>query len=231
MSKKPPLPIIKYYDLKIIDYLDALKLQKKLFQKLIDNKKNNIPNKESYILSCEHSHVYTLGKHGNKNNLLINNEVLKKNKASFYDVDRGGDITYHGPGQIVIYPIFDLTNFKIGIKEYVNKIEQSIINTVEIYGIKPIRIKNAPGIWINNNNKLRKICAIGIKASHNITMHGLALNVNTNLDYFNNINPCGFIDRSTSSLQNELNRKMNIEKIKAEILDNIGLIFNTKIIF
>jgi lipoyl(octanoyl) transferase len=221
-----------FKDLGLIDYKEAWDYQEKLFAEIISLKlkeRNNLeisPQKHNYLLFCEHPHVYTLGNSGSKANLLISDELLSQIEAKFYKINRGGDITYHGPGQIVGYPIFDLEPMKLGIKDYIYLIEESIINTLSLYGIKSTRLAGATGVWIDiNSNNTRKICAIGVKASRYITMHGFALNINTNLDYFKNINHCGFTDKSVTSMEKELNSKQNINELKKILLENIKKTF------
>ncbi len=193
----------KFEDLGKIKYNDAWDYQEKLFAELLAKK--NDENRSGYILFCEHNHVYTLGKSGNEENLLV--DILKLNQldAEFVKTNRGGDITYHGPGQIVGYPIIDLDCLKIGIKEYVFRIEESIICAIAEMGILGGRKAGATGVWLDAETaKERKICAIGIKASRGVTMHGFAFNVETNLEYFNMINPCGFSSKAVSSVAKEL---------------------------
>ena len=174
---------------------------------------------EGKVIFCEHPHVYTLGKSGQQNNLLIADEFLRKINATYYKINRGGDITYHGPGQIVGYPIIDLERFNLQVKQYIANLEQSIILTLEQFGIKSERLTGATGVWLDTNipGKTRKICAIGVNASRFITMHGFAFNVNTNLEYFNYINPCGFVDKGVTSMEKELGQKQDINQVK-EIL-------------
>jgi len=204
--------MIIFENLGLIDFKDAWNYQKKIFREILSQKENNekIDKIKNKVLLCEHPHVYTLGKNGNNSNLLINLDVLKQINAQFYHIDRGGDITYHGPGQLVGYPILNLEFFKIGIKKYIYLLEESIINTLKHFNIKAERLQGAPGVWIEpHNEKARKICAIGVKVSHFITMHGFALNVNTNLEYFKYINPCGFIDKNVTSVEKELKTKID----------------------
>lgn len=172
----------------------------------------------NHLLFVEHPHVYTLGKSGDEANMLINTIQLRARDAEFVRVDRGGDITYHGPGQVVAYPIFNLENFSLGVKEYVYRLEEVVIRFLAAYGISAGRLEGATGVWLDpEENRSRKICAIGIKCSRYITMHGFALNVNTDLDYFNYINPCGFVDKGVTSLAKELGYPLNMEVVKEEI--------------
>lgn len=207
---------MKFTDWQTIDYKTAWDNQEFLFQKIIETKKerNNTRELETVFL-CEHPHVYTLGKNGQVNNLLINEDFLNKINASFYKIDRGGDITYHGPGQLVGYPILDLENHGGSLKGYIHKIEEAIIQTLTHYGIEGARLEGATGVWLDGNTpNARKICAIGVRASHFVTMHGFALNVNTNLTYFNHINPCGFVDKGVTSMQRELGREIAMDEVK-----------------
>lgn len=207
---------MNFTDWQTIDYKIAWDNQESLFQKIIETKKegNNTRELETIFL-CEHPHVYTLGKNGQVNNLLINEDFLNKINASFYKIDRGGDITYHGPGQLVGYPILDLENHGGSLKGYIHKIEEAIIQTLTHYGIEGARLEGATGVWLDGNTpNARKICAIGVRASHFVTMHGFALNVNTDLTYFNHINPCGFVDKGVTSMQKELGREIAMDEVK-----------------
>ncbi|HAN17071.1 MAG: lipoyl(octanoyl) transferase [Bacteroidetes bacterium GWC2_33_15] len=217
---------VKFEDLGLIDYKKAWDYQEQIFAEYLQLKAINrdIPGEkqteiEGKVIFCEHPHVYTLGKSGQQNNLLIADEFLRKINATYYKINRGGDITYHGPGQIVGYPIIDLERFNLQVKQYIANLEQSIILTLEQFGIKSERLTGATGVWLDTNipGKTRKICAIGVKASRFITMHGFAFNVNTNLEYFNYINPCGFVDKGVTSMEKELGQKQDINQVK-EIL-------------
>jgi len=208
---------MKFTDWQTINYKEAWEKQETLFQKIIQAKseKNSTKDLETVFL-CEHPHVYTLGKNGQVNNLLIDEEFLRKIDATFYKIDRGGDITYHGPGQLVGYPILDLENHGGSLKKYIYEMEESIIQTLDYYGICAARLDGATGVWIDGNTlQARKICAIGVRASKFVTMHGFALNINTNLTYFNYINPCGFIDKGVTSMEKELNKKLDMEEVKS----------------
>ena len=189
------------------------------------NNEQRITN--NYLLFCEHPHVYTLGKSGSAENLLIDTLKLKNINATYYKIDRGGDITYHGPGQIVGYPIIDMENFSLGVKDYIWKIEESIILTLAEYNIKAERLEGATGVWLdtNDNNKARKICAIGVRTSRFITMHGFAFNVNTDLSYFSHINPCGFIDKTVTSMEKELGSKQDFKAVQLKLKSNIAKVF------
>jgi len=212
MNKK-----LNFIDLGTIDYKEALLFQKKLFIEKLKNKTLGIKNTND-VLICEHPHVYTIGKSGNENNLLINDNFLKSINASYFRTDRGGDITYHGPGQLVVYPIIDLQNFNLGIKDYIYKLEYLIIEILKKYGINGEISDGNIGVWLDvGTNSERKICSIGVRVSKGITMHGLALNVNTILSYFNHINPCGFTDKETTSIKNEINLEVSLFNIVKEI--------------
>ncbi len=204
---------IFFEDLGVMQYADAYEYQLKLFNETIEKKKKGEVT-ENKLIFVEHPHVYTLGKSGDISNLTIPESFLKKINATFYKTDRGGDITYHGFGQIVIYPIFDLDNFNILIKKYINSIEEVIIRVLKKYGIEGQRLKGASGVWLTNRPIYEKICALGVRVSRAVTMHGLAFNINTNLDYFNYINPCGFTDKGVTSLQKELKKEINTEDVK-----------------
>ncbi|MFC2137020.1 lipoyl(octanoyl) transferase LipB [Bacteroidota bacterium] len=210
---------IEVKDLGIIEYKKAWDYQEKIFNEQINNKVSNRKTK-NYLILCEHPHVYTLGKSGKTHNLLINNTQLKEKNVSFYKTNRGGDITYHGPGQVVGYPIINLTEYSIGLKEYIDYLESIIITTIEKFNIKGERLEGSTGVWLDTKiaNKTRKICAIGVKSSRFITMHGFALNVNTDLSYYNYINPCGFTDKSVTSIQKELDQSVNIEELKTKLI-------------
>jgi lipoyl(octanoyl) transferase len=199
----------------MIEYHEAWQKQEELFQQTIQSKLNNAET-NNYLVFCEHPHVFTLGKNGSANNLLIGNLQLRSVHAQYVETNRGGDITYHGPGQIVGYPIFDLANFELGLKQYIFKMEEAVINTLRQIGIHSERMEGATGVWLDTAipAKCRKICAIGVRSSHFVTMHGFALNVNTDLNYFSYINPCGFVDKGVTSVQNELGAPYSISKVK-----------------
>jgi lipoyl(octanoyl) transferase len=225
---------IVYKDIGQKDYKETWDYQTEIFKKLVDGKiqgtmaddtgKNFIPGT---LIFVEHPHVYTLGKSGSENNLLLDYIQLKAKDASFYKIDRGGDITYHGPGQIVVYPIFDLEIIKIGLKEYIYRLEETIIRTVSEFGIISARLDGGTGVWLDPEipAKARKICAIGVKASRYVTMHGFAFNVNTDLSYFNNINPCGYTDKGVTSLEKELGSKQDMEIVKSKVKKHLKDIF------
>jgi len=228
---------VNFIDLSLIDYKEAWDYQESLFSELkeIKNYNNLNENKpkewKNYILYCEHPHVYTLGQNGDEQNLLVDYIQLQAKNASFYKINRGGDITYHGPGQIVCYPIINLNNFNFGVKSYINNLEEVIIRTLNDYGIKAERLEGATGVWIDKDviGKARKIAAIGVRASHYITMHGFAFNINTDLKYFDHINPCGFTDKGVTSLEKELGSIQNIEEVKLILNKHFKSIFNLNI--
>jgi len=218
---------ILLHDFSSIDYKEGWDFQEKLFNRLVEDKKAE-RDREQHLIFCEHPHVYTLGKSGTENNLLINEDFLKKINATFYKTNRGGDITYHGPGQLVGYPIFDLDLMNLGLKQYIFQLEEVIISTLQVFGIVGTRMDGATGVWLDVNvpAKARKICAIGVRSSHWVTMHGFAFNVNTNLEYFNYINPCGFVDKGVTSLQKELGKPIELQLVKDEVTKAFGEIFN-----
>jgi lipoyl(octanoyl) transferase len=226
---------VKYEDIGLKDYKETWDYQEIIFQKLVDRKKVSAAPGNNYgepgngtLIFVEHPHVYTLGKSGSQSNLLLNNIQLQAKDASFYRIDRGGDITYHGPGQLVGYPIFDLEIIGISLKDYIHSLEESVILTLSEYGIDGGRLEGATGVWLDPDiqGKSRKICAIGVRASRYITMHGFAFNVNTNLDYFSFINPCGFTDKGVTSLGKELGKTEDLQKVKEKMKKNLQRVFD-----
>jgi lipoyl(octanoyl) transferase len=214
-----------YIDLGLKEYKAAWEIQEKYHHEIVEAKSsgNFEPGK---LIFCEHPHVFTLGKSGQQNNLLINDEFLKKINASYYQSDRGGDITYHGPGQIVGYPIFDLEALHSGVKEYIHRMEDSIIKTLADYNISASRLEGSTGVWLDvNTPKARKICAIGVKVSKAVTMHGFALNVNTDLNYFSYINPCGFVDKGVTSMKKELGKEISLSEVEDKLKNNFVELF------
>lgn len=212
---------IQYIDWGLVEYNDAWKKQEELFNGSIDRKLQGLST-ENYLVFCEHPHVYTLGKSGDEHNMLLNYIQLQAEDATFVRSNRGGDITYHGPGQVVGYPIFDLANFELGLKQYIYNVEEAIINTLSLYNIVSTRLDGATGVWLDVGlPTCRKICAIGVRSSRFVTMHGFALNVNTDLNYFNHINPCGFIDKGVTSMEKELGGKVNFEELKQKLKHTI----------
>jgi lipoate-protein ligase B len=202
-------------DWDVIEYNKAWQKQEALFQQTVQQKLQNAIT-SNYLVLCEHPHVFTLGKNGSANNLLIGNLQLRSVHAQYVETNRGGDITYHGPGQIVGYPIFDLANFDMGLKQYIFNMEEAVISTLKRIGIQSERLEGATGVWLDtaHPDKCRKICAIGVRSSHFVTMHGFALNVNTDLNYFSYINPCGFVDKGVTSIQKELGAPYSLDEIK-----------------
>ena len=186
-------------------YREVWEKQKTLFSALIASKKGENNNAKEYILLGDHSPVYTLGFHGNAHNMLASEEMLRARGAECIRIERGGDITFHGPGQLIAYPIIDLERRSLGVKQYMHLLEEAVIRFLDLYGIKGERIEGATGIWIGKGtDRERKICAMGVKCSRFVTMHGLAININTDLSYFSAINPCGFIDKGVTSLSQVL---------------------------
>lgn len=228
---------VVFEDLGLIEYQQAWDYQTEVFDSIIDIKKTNRKKEDegskteptpNRLIFCEHPHVYTLGKSGKESHLLMNQTQLKDNKISYHKINRGGDITYHGPGQIVGYPIFDLDNFFTDIHKYLRFIEEAVILTLEEYGIKSGRIDGLTGVWLDIDNpiKSRKICALGVKCSRWVTMHGFAFNVNTDLSLFRNIIPCGIDDKAVTSMQNELGKELNIQEVKEKLLVNLANLFD-----
>jgi len=221
-------------DLGCIDYKEAWDYQEQLLQGVIDRKVANrhlTPDQwyppHHRFLFCEHPHVITLGKSGSFDNLLLNEEGLKQNNVTFYKINRGGDITYHGPGQVVGYPIIDLDHFFTDIHKYIRLLEEVVIRLLAGYGIKGHRLQGVTGVWLDPDDpqRARKISAIGIRCSRWVTMHGFALNVNSDLNYFNYIVPCGINNKQVTSMQNELNRKVDMEEVKSKIIHHFGTVF------
>jgi len=221
-------------DLTVKDYKDTWDYQTKLLQEIvntkIDNRRNDIKkDTENYFLFVEHPHVYTLGKSGDLSNLLLNEKQLAEKGATFYKINRGGDITYHGPGQIVGYPILDLENFFTDIHKYLRFLEEVIILTIAEYGIKGTRSDGETGVWLDAGTPFaRKICAMGIRSSRWVTMHGFALNANVNLGYFDNIIPCGIKGKAVTSMEAELGHKVNMEEVKSKILKHFKELFEVE---
>jgi len=228
---------VQFQDLGLKDYKETWEYQEDLFKEIVATKiKNRRENTntptDNYFLFVEHPHVYTLGKSGSFDNLLLNEKQLAEKEATFYKINRGGDITYHGPGQIVGYPILDLDNFFTDIHKYLRFLEESIIRTLAEYGVEATRSEGETGVWIDVGTPFaRKICAMGVRASRWVTMHGFALNVNANLGYFDNIIPCGIRGKGVTSLHVELGvDKIDIEVVKQKILKHFLSIFKAEII-
>ena len=210
----------------LIPYSDSWTRQTEWFDALVHAKLNG-KSYENLIVLCEHPHVYTLGRSGKENNMLLGEEQLTAIGATLYHIDRGGDITYHGPGQLVCYPIINLEDFGLGLKEYVHLLEEAVIRVCATYGINAGRLEKATGVWLDGDSpRARKICAIGVRSSHYVTMHGLAFNINTDLRYFSYINPCGFIDKGVTSLQKELGREVSMDEVKHRLQEEIQSLLN-----
>ena len=224
------------HDLGLVDYQDALDYQLQLFNQIIDiklkNRKNNTKIETvNHLIFVEHPNVYTLGKSGDINNLLLNKNELDDKKIQFFNTNRGGDITCHGPGQIVCYPILDLDNFFTDIHKYLRFLEETIIRTLNDFGIVSERSQNETGVWIDSDLVFsRKICAMGVKASRWVTMHGLALNVNNDLSYFENIIPCGISNKSVTSIQKETGRNISLNQVTKIITQHFIEIFSAKLV-
>lgn len=218
---------VEYKDIGVRDYKETWDFQETLFSELLAAKKEGT-ERPGYLILVEHPHVYTLGKSGTESNLLADQGVLNASGAAFYRIDRGGDITYHGPGQIVAYPIFDLERIGTSLKGYISGLEEAVITTVGEYGIKAGRLEGGTGVWLDagDNRRARKICAIGVRASRYVTMHGLALNVNTDLGWFSNINPCGFTDKGVTSMNMELHNLQDMEDVKSRLKKNLAGVFD-----
>ena len=230
---------VLFQDLGLIDYAQAWDLQTRLFQATIDRKvaNRNLPEDqqvltEDHLLFCEHPHVYTLGKSGKQAHLLLNEQGLRDRGVQFFPIDRGGDITYHGPGQVVGYPIFDLDHHFTDIHRFLRTLEEAVIGTLEAYGIKAGRIEDLTGVWLDWTEplKARKICAFGIRASRWVTMHGFAFNVNTDLGFFENIVPCGITDKGVTSMAKELGGEVDIEEVKQRLRLELADLFDVAMV-
>ena len=227
---------IVLHDLGLLDYQKAVDYQTKIFNKIIDQKLKNRKsvNKEitqNHLIFVEHPNVYTLGKSGDINNLLLSKEDLEKKEIQFFNTNRGGDITCHGPGQIVCYPILDLDNFFSDIHKYLRFLEEVVIQTLNEFGINSERSPDETGVWIEPKQiSARKICAMGVKASRWVTMHGFALNVDNDLSYFENIIPCGISNKSVTSITNEIANQVDKYVVKEKIIKNFENIFSAKLI-
>ena len=231
---------VEVQSLGLKDYQETWDYQEQLFKSVVDLKLANrdLPEQEkketpNYLLFVEHPHVYTLGKSGHESNLLLNEDGLKEKHATYYKINRGGDITYHGPGQLVCYPILDLDNFFTDIHKYLRFLEEAVIMTLAEYGLKAGRIDGLTGVWLDIDKENpegafwnpRKICAIGVKTSRWVTMHGLALNVNPDLGYFNNIIPCGIDDKAVTSISKELGREIAMEEVQQKLKTHLFELF------
>lgn len=222
---------IQYLDLGICEYKTAWEKQEALLNQIVTIKKENSKSDQpaetpNFLIFVEHPHVYTLGKSGDEHNLLLNYIQLQAHDATFFKTDRGGDITYHGPGQLVGYPILDLENFGYGLRQYIYNLEEAVILAISEYGIVGSRDPEATGVWLDvGKTSARKICAIGVKSSRYVTMHGFALNVNTDLSYFSHINPCGFADRGVTSIEKETGKHVNFEEVKKLVFAKLSEVF------
>jgi len=230
--------IVQFQHLGLIEYQQALTVQTELFDNIVAQKLQNrdLPESEqvitkNHLLFCQHPHVYTLGRSGSKEHLLINDARLEEKNAVYFETNRGGDITYHGPGQLVSYPILDLDNFFTDIHKYLRYLEEAVILTLKEYSIEAGRIEGLTGVWVNTSDipNARKICAMGVKASRWVTMHGLALNVHPDLSYFNNIIPCGITDKAVTSMEQELNKPISIKEVERKLIAHLGALFEMKI--
>jgi len=236
---------VSFRDWGLIDYKEAWDKQEALFSDTV-NLKIGIRNRHiategdeydentltpNYLIFCEHPHVYTLGKSGKPEHLLLDEKGLKEKKASYYPINRGGDITYHGPGQIVCYPILDLDNFFTDIHLYLRTLEEAVILTLADFGLNAGRYPGFTGVWFDaDNDNARKICALGVRCSRWVTMHGLAFNINSDLDYFKNIVPCGIDDKDVTSMKRELGREVDINEVKKILKHHISVLFNMEIV-
>jgi len=234
-----PMRKVHFQDLGLVDYATAWDYQTKLFQATIDRKiaNRNLPEDqqvptEDRLLFVEHPHVYTLGKSGKQSHLLLNEAEMREKGVQFFPIDRGGDITYHGPGQIVGYPIFDMDHHFTDIHRFLRTLEEAVIGTLEFYGIKAGRIEGLTGVWLDWEDpfKARKICAFGIRASRWVTMHGFAFNVNTDLSYFENIIPCGITDKGVTCMAKELGGLLDIEAVKNRLKLELADLFDVELV-
>lgn len=227
---------VQFVDWGLVDYQDAWDRQEEIFTKTVAAKNDNRTNgtahpTPNHLIFTEHPHVYTLGKSGHEEYLLLDEAGLKEKNATFYKINRGGDITYHGPGQLVGYPILDLDNFFTDIHLYLRTLEEAIIRTCSDYGIPTGRYDGYTGVWLDaDNDKARKICALGVRASRWVTMHGFAFNVNADLSYFGNIVPCGIEDKDVTSLERELGRKLDMEEVKSNLKGHIAALFQMELV-
>ena len=231
----PEKPVVKVQDLGLIDYKQAWDFQEELLKEAVDLKISNRKNDTNFIpkqhlLFCEHPHVYTLGKSGAQENLLLDEAHLQDIDAQFYKINRGVDITYHGPGQLVMYPILDLEQFFTDIHKYMRYLEEAVIKTLAHFQITATRYEGLTGVWIDAETpRARKICAMGVKCSRWITMHGIALNVHPDLGYFGNIVPCGIQDKAVTSMAQELGRQISIQEVQEVLLKEMSAVFNFSI--
>jgi lipoyl(octanoyl) transferase len=227
---------VKTIDLGLIDYKEAWDFQEDLFSTNIQRKidlRKGIETKatENYLIFCEHPHVYTLGKSGDASHLLLNESFLSSIQATYYKINRGGDITYHGPGQLIMYPIFDLDYFFTDIHKYLRFLEEAVIQTLAEYGIKAGRYEGYTGVWIDEDKPTaRKICAMGVRSSRWVTMHGIGFNINSDLNYFNYIVPCGIQDKGVTSMQKELGKEVDMREVMNVLKNKMAMLFQFEFI-
>ncbi len=232
-----PMNKVRFQDLGLVPYQKAWDFQEDIFNKVVEHKiaqrgKDTPEPNNHYLLFCEHPAVFTLGKSGDIGNLLLNENALARNNIEFYKINRGGDITFHGPGQIVGYPILDLDEFITDIHRYLRSLEEVIIRTIAEYGLKGQRSEGQTGVWLDTETPhlARKICALGVRASRWVTMHGFAFNVNTDLTYYNHIIPCGISDKAVTSLQKELGRSLPMQEVKSKVKKHFCEVFEAELI-
>lgn len=228
-------PEVHYENLGLIDYKEAWNYQENLFKSTVDlkiqvRKGESEEATKNYLLFCQHPHVYTLGKSGKKDHLLLDDQGLQEKEARYYEINRGGDITYHGPGQLVVYPIFDLDYFFSDIHKYLRFLEEAVINTLSEYGIKSGRVDGLTGVWIDGDtDQARKICAMGVKSSRWVTMHGIGFNVNSDLTYFSHIIPCGIDDKAVTSMEHEFGKPVDLNEVsqvlKRKLAEQFGFTY------
>jgi lipoyl(octanoyl) transferase len=222
-------PKVKYHPLGSVDYKETWEYQESLFNALISSKQQGASDLLSHLITCEHPHVFTLGKSGKKDHLLADEASLTKIEAKFYQINRGGDITYHGPGQLVVYPILDLDQFFTDIHKYMRFLEEAVILSLADFGMIGHRIEGLTGVWINLE-KPRKIAAFGVKSSRWVTMHGIGFNVNTDLAYFDQIIPCGISDKQVTSMKEELGFALNMDEVTSRLVGHLGALFDFDLI-
>ena len=230
------MPQVQCIDLGLIDFKEAWDFQESLFKKIIDMKiarrtDESTAEPINYLLVCEHPHVYTLGKSGKEDHLLLNETELDDHDASYYKINRGGDITYHGPGQLVVYPIFDLDQFFTDIHKYMRYLEEAVIQTLAVFGIEAGRMEGLTGVWLDPDNvSARKICALGVKSSRWVTMHGIGFNINTDLSYFSHIVPCGIDDKAVTSMERELGMKVDLDEVSQVLKQKLAILFEFNLV-
>lgn len=221
--------MIDIIDAGLQEYSLMLQRQRNEFCNMVDTKKKGLPVEREILFLVEHHPVLTMGKHAHESNLLLPESLLASKGIEVYRIERGGDVTFHGPGQLVAYPLIDLEKHRLGVKDYVDILEEAVIRTIAEYGIKGERVAGASGVWIGKGTaEERKICALGVKCSRFVTMHGLALNVNTDLSYFGLINPCGFVDKGVTSIEREIGRKVEMSEVKVKLSANLVSLIETR---